>query len=83
MSELKIEMLNVGWMTAAGGVWREGEDDPGRPVRLPVPSYLVETDTERILIDTGLHPAAVADAEAHYAQPGHDPDVLRPGPLVF
>ena len=67
---MKIEMFNVGWMTAAAGVWRQGEEEPERPVRLPVPAYLIETETERILIDTGLHPAAVADAEAHYETPG-------------
>jgi N-acyl homoserine lactone hydrolase len=67
---LKIEMFNVGWMTAAAGIWRQGEEEPERPSRVPVPAYLVETETERILIDTGLHPAAVADAEAHYDQPG-------------
>jgi len=33
----------------------------------------VETEAERILIDTGLHPAAVADPEAHYG----------PGPIGF
>ena len=65
-----VEMLNVGWMTAAAGIWRQGEAEPERPQRLPVPAYLVETESERILIDTGLHPAAVADAEAHYEQPG-------------
>jgi N-acyl homoserine lactone hydrolase len=67
---LKIEMLNVGWMTAAAGIWRQDEDEPERPARVPVPAYLVETETERILIDTGLHPAAVADPDAHYEQPG-------------
>lgn len=70
---MKIEMLNAGWMTAAAGVWRQGEEEPERPVRLPVPAYLVETETERILIDTGLHPAAAADADAHY----------RPGALAY
>jgi N-acyl homoserine lactone hydrolase len=59
-------MFIVGWMTAAAGLWRHGEEDPERPVRVPVPVYLIETDTQRILIDTGLHPAAVADADAHY-----------------
>lgn len=63
-------MLNVGWMTAPAGIWRRGEGEPERPVRLPVPAYLVETESERILVDTGLHPGAVADAEAHYDQPG-------------
>lgn len=63
-------MLNAGWMTAAAGLWRRGEEEPERPVRLPVPVYLIETGSERILVDTGLHPGAVADAEAHYDQPG-------------
>jgi len=53
-------------MTAAAGVWRQGEEDPARPARVPVPAYLVETDSERILIDTGLHPGAVEDMAAHY-----------------
>jgi glyoxylase-like metal-dependent hydrolase (beta-lactamase superfamily II) len=63
---VKIELLNVGSMTAAAGVWRQGEEDPGSPARVPVPAYLVETDTERILIDTGLHPGAAEDVAAHY-----------------
>jgi len=63
-------MLNVGWMTAGAGLWRRDEEEPARPVRLPVPAYLVENETERILVDTGLHPGAVADAEVHYDQPG-------------
>lgn len=62
-------MLNVGWMTAAAGLWRQGEERPERPARVPVPAYLAETETERVLIDTGLHPAAAADAAAHYGQP--------------
>lgn len=61
-------MLNVGWMTAAAGIWRKGEEEPERPVRVPVPAYLIETDSERILVDTGMHPAAVADPGTHYGQ---------------
>lgn len=61
-------MLNVGWLTAKAGVLRHGEDME-RTVRLPIPAYVVETATERILIDTGLNPAAVADPLAHYDQP--------------
>jgi glyoxylase-like metal-dependent hydrolase (beta-lactamase superfamily II) len=67
---MKVEMLNGGWMTAAAGIWRQGEEEPQRPLRLPVPAYLIETSEERILIDTGLHPGAVADAEGHYEQAG-------------
>jgi glyoxylase-like metal-dependent hydrolase (beta-lactamase superfamily II) len=63
---MKVEMLNVGWFTSPAGMWRQGEEDPERPARFPVPAYLIETESERILVDTGLSPAAVADPEAHY-----------------
>ena len=59
-------MLNVGWMSAARGLWRQGEEEPERPIRVPIPAYLIETGSERILVDTGLNPAAVADREGHY-----------------
>lgn len=65
---MKVELLELGWMTAAAGVWRVGEEEPERPVRVPVPAYLVETERERVLIDTGLHPGAAADAAAHYGE---------------
>jgi glyoxylase-like metal-dependent hydrolase (beta-lactamase superfamily II) len=32
-------------------------------------AYLIETDDERILVDTGLHPVAVANPARHYARP--------------
>ena len=55
-------------MTAPAGVWRQGEEDPGRPARVPVSSYLIETESERILVDTGLNPGAVADRVGHYSE---------------
>ena len=65
---MNIEMLNVGWLSAPAAVMREG-DDPQLTVRLPVPAYLLETADERILIDTGLNPAAIADPGAYYERP--------------
>ena len=65
---MKLELLNVGWMTAPAGVWRQGEEDRERPVRVPVSAYLIETGSERILIDTGLNPAAVEDTVGHYSE---------------
>jgi N-acyl homoserine lactone hydrolase len=62
---VKVEMLNVGWMSASAAIWRRDED-PETRMRSPVPAYVVETDDERILIDTGLHPGACADAASHY-----------------
>jgi N-acyl homoserine lactone hydrolase len=52
---MRVELLNVGWFTAPAGLLRAGEDME-EPMRYPVPAYLVEADSERILIDTGLHP---------------------------
>lgn len=65
---MKIEMLNVGWFTAPAGLFRAG-DEMDRTIRFPVPAYLVETASERILIDTGLNPAAIADPAAYYGRP--------------
>jgi N-acyl homoserine lactone hydrolase len=65
---MRVEMLNLGWMTAPAGLWRQGDEEPERPLRLPVPAYLIETESERILVDTGLHPDAVTDAESRYGE---------------
>lgn len=65
---MKIEMFNVGWISSSAAVFRQGEDPHAR-IRLPVPAYLVETERERILIDTGLHPGAVDDPQGYYERP--------------
>ena len=62
---MKVEMLNVGWFTAPAGIFRAG-DELDRTMRYPVPAYVIETATERILVDTGLNPAAIADPAAYY-----------------
>lgn len=62
---MRVEMLNVGWMSASAAIWRRGEDH-GERARVPVPAYVVETDSERILIDTGLHPGACVDGSTFY-----------------
>src|SRR5256885_3220829 len=64
---MKVERFIVGWVRGAAGIWRR-DDDMDREIRFPVPAYLIETDTERILVDTGLHPGAAADAEGHYGR---------------
>src|SRR6202162_1536927 len=65
---MKLEMLDVGWFTAPAGILPQA-DDLARTVRFPVPAYVVETATERILIDTGLNPASIADPAAYYERP--------------
>jgi N-acyl homoserine lactone hydrolase len=65
---MKVELLNVGWISAPAAVYRQGED-PSSRIRFPIPAYLVETAEQRILIDTGLHPGAVADPAAFYERP--------------
>ncbi len=61
-------MLDGGWFTAPAGVLREGEPMDER-MRFPVPVFLIETADERILIDTGLNPAALGDPGAYYERP--------------
>jgi glyoxylase-like metal-dependent hydrolase (beta-lactamase superfamily II) len=63
---MRVETLSGGWFTTVAGLWRTDEEDPERRIRYPIPAYLIETESERILVDTGLHPQAAADAEAHY-----------------
>jgi N-acyl homoserine lactone hydrolase len=63
---MRVTMLDGGSFTSAAGIWRRGEDLE-RQMRFPIPAYLIEVGAERILVDTGLHPEAAADAEAHYA----------------
>lgn len=58
-------MLNVGWLTAPAGIWRR-EDPLDQTVRLPVPAYLVESASERILVDTGLSRMAIEDPTSRY-----------------
>jgi N-acyl homoserine lactone hydrolase len=65
---MKVEMLDAGSFTSAAGIWRR-DDDIDRQVRFPVPAYVIETAEERILVDTGLHPGAVADPAGHYDTP--------------
>jgi N-acyl homoserine lactone hydrolase len=65
---VKIEMFNVGWISSSAAVWRQGED-PAQRIRFPVPAYLIEKGDERILLDTGLNPAATADPAAFYGRP--------------
>jgi N-acyl homoserine lactone hydrolase len=62
---MKVTQLDGGSFTSAAGIWRRGEDMK-RQVRFPVPAYLIEVGEERILVDTGLHPDAAADAGRHY-----------------
>ena len=64
---MRVQLLNVGWLTAHAALMRQGEPH-GPLVRLPVPAYLVETGEHRVLVDTGLHPAAVADPTAYYGE---------------
>ena len=65
---MNVEMFNVGWLTATASLIRAGAG-ADESIRFPVPAYVVETATERILIDTGLHPAAVADPGGFYGSP--------------
>lgn len=61
-------MFNVGWISTSAAIYRQGEDPEAR-LRFPIPAYVIETESERILVDTGLHPGAVPDPVAWYERP--------------
>lgn len=63
---MRVQQLELGWIASPAGVWRRGAP-MDQQLRFPVPAYLIETDTERVLVDTGLHPDAVADPARRYA----------------
>jgi glyoxylase-like metal-dependent hydrolase (beta-lactamase superfamily II) len=65
---MKVELLEVGWISSSAAVWRQGEE-PDRRIRFPIPAYVIETDSHRILVDTGLHPDAVEDPAGFYGRP--------------
>ena len=73
---MRVEMLNVGWITAPAGIWRRDESFE-RQIRFPIPAYVIETATERILVDTGLHPGAPADPVGHYGNEALAPFALE------
>ncbi len=62
---LSVEAFNVGWLSGPAGIWRR-DDDLDRQIRFPIPAYVIETAEERVLVDAGLHPAAVVNAANRY-----------------
>ncbi|HEX5713499.1 MAG TPA: N-acyl homoserine lactonase family protein [Solirubrobacterales bacterium] len=65
---MRVQLLDGGWFTAPLALFHQGAPE-GERFRFPVPAYLIEVGTERILVDTGLNPAAVADPGEFYEQP--------------
>jgi N-acyl homoserine lactone hydrolase len=65
---MNVELLITGWITTPTALYLPGED-PELKLRFPVPAYVIETEHERILVDTGLHPGAVADTTGYYERP--------------
>jgi N-acyl homoserine lactone hydrolase len=65
---MRVQLLDGGSFTAPFALFHQGAPE-GERFRFPVPAYLIEVGGERILVDTGLNPAAVADPGAYYEQP--------------
>jgi glyoxylase-like metal-dependent hydrolase (beta-lactamase superfamily II) len=70
---VRLERFVAGRFSVPAGIVRQG-DALDRDLICPVPVYLIETDGERILVDTGLHPGAAADPAERYGRP----DALGP-----
>jgi len=65
---MRVQLLDGGWFTAPLALFHQGAPE-GERFRFPVPAYLIEVGEERILVDTGLNPAALADPGEFYGQP--------------
>ncbi len=65
---MRVQMLDAGWISASAAMFRQGED-PASRITFPIPAFLIETETERILVDTGLHPGAAVDPAGFYGRP--------------
>jgi glyoxylase-like metal-dependent hydrolase (beta-lactamase superfamily II) len=65
---MQVQLLDGGCFTAPFALFHQGAPE-GERFRFPVPAYLIEVGGERILVDTGLNPAAVADPGEFYEQP--------------
>jgi N-acyl homoserine lactone hydrolase len=79
---MKLYLLSGGLLDADRSVIHPG-DDSGKRVTLPVPQYLIEGDADgarprRILIDTGVPPAAAGDPHALQREYEIDPAWLAP-----
>jgi glyoxylase-like metal-dependent hydrolase (beta-lactamase superfamily II) len=65
---MRVQLIDGGSFTAPLALFHQGAPE-GERFRFPVPAYLIEVGAERILVDTGLNPAAVADPGEFYEQP--------------
>jgi N-acyl homoserine lactone hydrolase len=62
---MKLHILHLGDVVCDKGWLFTPGCDEGLMIRVPVPAYLIETDTdERVLVDTGMH-------EVHIEDPDH------------
>ena len=61
---MKLHVLDLGRCDVdVGGVLTPGVGD-GERALIPVPAYLLETDSgERVVIDTGMHPVHIDDPD--------------------
>jgi N-acyl homoserine lactone hydrolase len=65
---MKLHVLDLGRCDIdVGGVLTPGVGD-GERALIPIPAYLLETDSgERVVIDTGMHPAHIEDPDHTFA----------------
>jgi N-acyl homoserine lactone hydrolase len=74
---VKITLLSGGALDADRGLIFPARAGSGRRVTLPVMMILVETEGRRLLVDTGMPPAAAGDAGMMSREYGWDPGWIR------
>jgi len=62
---VQLHAFTCGWLTIPRAFMLDGEDGL---IKVPIPSYLVTHPKGRVLFDTGLHAATLADPAAHVGE---------------
>jgi N-acyl homoserine lactone hydrolase len=77
MGEVKLYVLNGGMLDGDRALVHPG-DDSHRRVLLPIPQYLIQTEGQNILIDTGNPIVIAGDPDGLRREYGVDPSFIKP-----
>jgi N-acyl homoserine lactone hydrolase len=75
---MRLTLLSGGTLDADRRLIFPSRAGSGRRVTLPVMMVLIESEGRRVLVDTGMPPAAAGDGDAMRREYGWDPSWIRP-----
>jgi N-acyl homoserine lactone hydrolase len=76
---MRLHVLLLGWCDVDRGRLLSPGIRDGERQRIPIPAYLLETETgECLLIDTGMHPIHIDDPDHTFRDEPEVAAILRP-----